>query len=272
METRDSGKLSLNGKIAKYIDVELEDNLEKDQRMSERNVIVEAELTQLIEKICDSIPYECKEVIEMFRNHSIIAGGCIVSLLRDEAVNDYDIFFDSKEAVNIVSTHFHTMGTYLSLSAPDYAPVHTSPNAISLKGDVQIIKKFYGNPEEVVEEFDFKHCQGYFYEGELNMYVSTELAIQNKKLLYTQSDYPINSLLRAFKFVKDGWEFSKEAQIAIGLDIAKLDIINHDIFCEQLQGVSTAFLESVSNEIDTDLKKGMSMLIQGIDEDSARVL
>lgn len=45
---------------------------------------------------------------------------------------------------------------------PDYHPVFLSSNAISLKGGVQVIIRFYGGPEAIHENFDFVHCMNYW--------------------------------------------------------------------------------------------------------------
>jgi len=44
---------------------------------------------------------------------------------------------------------------------PDYHPVFLSSNAISLKGGVQVIIRFFGGPDAIHENFDFVHCMKY---------------------------------------------------------------------------------------------------------------
>lgn len=235
---------------------------------------IENVITKLLDDLISTIPYEESVVIDTLRNHSIIAGGCIASLMLGEEINDYDIFFDSKEAVDIVTAYYLELGIDITRNGTtgSYLPLFHSHNAISLSNDVQLIKKFYGTPEDVVREFDFVHCRGYYYQGKVDISHSVRSSVSTKTLAYSLSDYPINSLVRAFKFVEKGWKLTKEDQISMGIDVARLDIADYDVLCEQLQGISAGYLECISAELEKDLRKGSEMLIGGIDADSVELL
>lgn len=59
-----------------------------------------AKFNDWLESITDN------NVREMVKTHSIITGGCIVSLLTDEPVNDYDIYFTDMETAYAVAKYY----------------------------------------------------------------------------------------------------------------------------------------------------------------------
>lgn len=62
--------------------------------------IIQKKHNQLVESIKDD------KVKSIVRNHSIITGGCITSMLLNEKVNDFDYYFDSRENALAVMTYF----------------------------------------------------------------------------------------------------------------------------------------------------------------------
>ena len=45
---------------------------------------------------------------------------------------------------------------------PKYRPVYLSTNAITLSDKIQIVIRFYGEPEEIHKNYDFVHCTCYW--------------------------------------------------------------------------------------------------------------
>jgi len=132
---------------------------------------------------------------------------------------------------------------------PDYHPVFLSSNAISLKGGVQVIIRFYGGPEAIHENFDFVHCMNYWTPEE-GVVVNNDslLALMSKTLVYRGSLYPVCSVFRAKKFILRGWTINAGQYLKMCLQISKLNLENPVILEEQLTGVDVAYFSEVLNK------------------------
>lgn len=170
----------------------------------------------LIESIKD------EKVSKIVSNNSYITGGCIPSMLMDEFVNDYDIYFRSKADVEIVKEYYLKIdvGEIDSQKKNIFLPKLITDNAINLTDKIQLILKFYGEPENVVKHFDWQHIKSYFdLEGGLHLTDDVYKLIVEKELVYTGSKYPLSSLLRLRKFLKKGWYVSTKTMVHIILDV-----------------------------------------------------
>lgn len=160
---------------------------------------------------------ENEDVRNAVRNNSIITGGCITSMLLNEEIHDFDIYFTNKETCLKVAeyyvqkfneTHkgtnarveekeerikvfiqsegvagddesepdlieyedYDEMQTNITPDSdlenipqkPKYRPVYLSSNAITLSDKIQLIIRFYGDAEEIHENYDFVHCTNYW--------------------------------------------------------------------------------------------------------------
>lgn len=143
------------------------------------------------------------------KNHTYFAGGCIYSLYNSKAVSDYDVFCDSKHCVELLSS---LIGKQENLNG--YTKSFETSNAISLTGDCefQIIKKWYGEPSEVVAEFDFYHNHFAFIKGKIISFYNWRY-IDVKKLCFNfkRGRDIVNVLLRIPKFIKKGfWIYEQD--------------------------------------------------------------
>ncbi|MDF2907161.1 MAG: hypothetical protein K0R34_2482 [Herbinix sp.] len=139
-----------------------------------------------------------KEVQKDVRNNTIISGGALVSLLTGAEVNDYDIYFKTKEAVLSVATYYVNQFNAVHKSEavikdengrikvfiqskgiageepeeteevileadgkeekPHYRPVYLTSNAITLSDKIQIVIRFWGDVDDIHKNYDFAHC------------------------------------------------------------------------------------------------------------------
>lgn len=129
---------------------------------------------------------------------------------------------------------------------PMFHPVFLSSNAISLKGEIQLIIRFHGGPEAIHENFDFIHCMNYWTPKE-GVVVNPEslLALMSRTLMYRGSLYPICSVFRAKKFIQRGWSINAGQYLKMCLQIGQLDLTNYKILEEQLTGVDVAYFSEV---------------------------
>jgi len=128
-----------------------------------------------------------------------------------------------------------------------YQPVFCSSNAISLSGKIQIILRFWGDVEEIHQNFDFIHCTNYWTSntGYLHLTKESLEATINKQLIYKGSKYPLASMFRIRKFMQKGWYINAGDMLKIGYQIAELDLNDLEVLQDQLIGVDVAYFHSL---------------------------
>lgn len=260
------------------------------------------------------------------RKEAIVTGGSIASMLLGEQVNDFDIYFRTKETVRRVADYYvaqflaakkeqggvavstyveevkdlegkdririfvksagvasdeqeadyqyfegrpdHEAGEYLAEAfdplaevegldeqtdddAPIYSAAFLSSNAISLRGKVQLILRFYGDPEEIHSSYDFAHCMNYWESGQSRLTLRPESleALLSRTLVYHGSKYPLCSVIRSRKFIERGWRINAGQYLKMAMQIAELDMTDHAVLEEQLTGVDVAFFAEVIDKI-----------------------
>ena len=167
----------------------------------------------------DLLPLDLQEdfVKEMY-----FAGGCIYCLANDKEPKDYDIFLRSNKLIE-------------RLKNLDLWCCKTE-NALSY-GKFQVVIKFYGEPEEVVGQFDFKHNMHWYepntcivqcgYNNEIKEpffkyfdYLYTDELIFNENRARDCD----NVWLRIDKFIKRGMKITKETKKKILAKTSKKEI------------------------------------------------
>jgi len=134
-------------------------------------------------------------------------------------------------------------------SKPDYAPIFLSSNAITLKGGVQLILRFFGGPEAIHENFDFIHCMNYWTPKEgVVLNPDAMEALLSKTLVYRGSLYPVCSVFRSKKFIERGWNINAGQYLKMILQINELDLKDFEILEEQLTGVDVAYFTEILNK------------------------
>ena len=134
----------------------------------------------------------------------------------------------------------------------EYAPYRVSfmsQNAISLTGDVQLIIRFYGDPETIHDNFDFAHAMCWYEHGRQDnrsdlLILDPEAmeAMLSRVLIYKGSLYPIASIFRMKKFIERGWRITAGQQLKIMWQISELDLNDPVLLREQLTGVDMAYM------------------------------
>lgn len=264
---------------------------------------------------------------EKLKKSVIVTGGCIVSMLLDEKVNDFDIYLRDKAAVLAVANYYverfksrtqkgievplyvedsgdrvrivaksagvaSENGTdvpyqYFENSAegeaeeyvrsvidnPEqiadtyedteeavqditdkknpYRPVFLTSNAITLSDKIQIVIRFYGEPDEIHKNYDYTHCLSYFsnWDNKLDLKPEALEAILSKELKYVGSKYPICSLVRMRKFIRRGWNVNAGQILKICMQISQLDLADFDVLAEQLVGVDTQYFVHLISQL-----------------------
>lgn len=289
---------------------------------------------------------EDDSVRELAAKNTIVTGGCIASMLLREPVNDYDIYFRTREATEAVANYYvkrfepqarkgipckiwveaaedrvrivvksagiaseegtetpyeyfearpeGDAGQYvgevmtdpgeieeayeeteaLALEAEDegkplYRPVFLSTNAITLSHKVQIVLRFFGEPDEIHANYDFVHCTNYWtaWDNTLELRKDALQALLARELLYVGSKYPVCSLFRIRKFIKRGWTINAGQILKAVMQVSALDLTSIAVLQDQLTGVDCAyFCEVISKLKEKDPEKvNTAYLIEIID-------
>lgn len=236
--------------------------------------------------------------------NTIVTGGAIASMLMNEPVNDYDIYFRTKAAAESVARYYvdrfmketghplaldvqdgririttsighrgETAGDVETLGSdeiddtyeqaedaalnteddgrPPYRPVFMSTNAITLTKKVQIIVRFYGEPDQIHENYDFVHCTNYWtsWDGDLVLRQPALEALLAKELRYVGSKYPVCSIIRLRKFIRRGWTINAGQILKAVMQISELDLSDPKVLEDQLTGVDSAYFMQLMTKL-----------------------
>lgn len=142
-----------------------------------------------------------------------------------------------------------------------YRPIFMSQNAISLSNKVQIVIRFYGNPEEIHRNYDFEHCKNWYdYDtNHLELLPAALESLMSKTLRYTGSLYPVCSIFRLRKFIERGWKVSAGEMLKIVWQCTELNLKDPHTLREQLTGVDAAYFhELIAILTDATAKKDIN--------------
>lgn len=152
-----------------------------------------------------------EKVVDELQSGTFISGGCIASLLLNEPVNDYDMYFTNETSMNFFKEWVTTKtnnkmvkdvnGNYDGFILKGKV---ITPNAITLSNKFQMITVLYGEPKTVTDTFDYEHCRAFYIPSDNKLFISpsTYNCIMNKKLVKRG---PERKYSREDKFIKRGW-------------------------------------------------------------------
>jgi len=124
-----------------------------------------------------------------------------------------------------------------------YFPVFMSTNAVTLSDGIQLIVRFYGEPDEIHSTYDFEHTKAYYDIKDKEIVIPRIVyeMVVNKTLRYTGSKYPVASLFRLRKFINRGWTINAGQILKISMQVSDLDLMDIDVLEDQLVGVDSVY-------------------------------
>jgi len=124
-----------------------------------------------------------------------------------------------------------------------YRPIFITSNALTLSNEIQLILRFYGEPEEIHKNYDFVHCISYWSSWDNNLVLNPKAleAILTKELIYQGSLYPICSIIRTRKFIARGWTCNAGQFLKMAFQVGELDLHDYKVLEDQLTGVDVAY-------------------------------
>lgn len=184
-------------------------------RVQKLNEIV-AKLKKEKDELVSLLPSHLREE---FAREGYISGGCIYSLYNDKEPKDYDFFVHTEKLAERLREFFLGLVLHENAFSDDEEPkerkihiVHyagqrvvITKNAISIGNKYQIITKFVGTPEEVVNEFDFKHNMFYHQNDEIETLSQWDYLDTNKIYYNENRARDISgTIIRVHKFCERG--------------------------------------------------------------------
>ena len=153
-------------------------------------------------------------------HNGFVAGGCFKDLFSDKPPKDIDIFFENASDFEIAKSCFQKK--YKQKSNTDTCiTFFDSELGVSL----QLISKVFGNPEKIINNFDFSVCKFAYSKTNIVFYYRFFEDLNKKIISIGKIQYPISTLKRAFRYVGDyGYHLSKKELFII------LDAITSDVY------------------------------------------
>lgn len=138
-----------------------------------------------------------------------------------------------------------------------YRPIYLTSNAITLSDKIQIVIRFFGEPNEIHKNYDFVHVTNYWESstGKLTLQPAAMEAILAKELRYVGSLYPVASVIRTRKFLKRGWNINAGQYLKMMFQISELDLTKIETLEEQLIGVDTAYFNQLISALKEHKEK-----------------
>lgn len=234
----------------------------------------------------------------LVRENTICTGGAIASMLLNEEVNDFDFYFRDYETTMYVAEYYVDLFGHDEIvvkvvddlelktqsrikiivpssgvtSDPEdetedkeedekqkpFHPVFLSANAISLSDDVQIVTRFYGDPDQIHANYDYVHVTNYWTSWGRKVMVNEAalLSLLNKDLRYIGSRYPLCSLFRARKFIQRGWKITAGQILKIAVNLQKYNLLSLAVLEEQLTGVDVAYFADLISRLQENGSTG----------------
>jgi hypothetical protein len=95
--------------------------------------IIKSKITDWLSTITDP------NVVRLARDNTIVMGGCIASMLLNEKINDFDIYFRTKEAAMAVAIYYLKPKNIFVLDMDDRLIIKASPTEFDEAGTVVLI-------------------------------------------------------------------------------------------------------------------------------------
>lgn len=237
-----------------------------------------------------------EEVYELLeQSNAMLCGGAITSLMTGQEINDFDIYFRSREEMEIflfkamerVEPFFFPDGSFkVSVNLKDATGKVVSNEILqilgatdksvmfSMKGKenhniLQVIAfDVFRDPSEVFSHFDYRINMGCFdfhsHEWKFDKGFLHDLA-QRRLVFNEATNFPIISLLRMGKYQGRGYHISKKDVMSLGIKISSLELSSWEDAKRHLSGFyGTSVDELISKAGENDFS--ISGLIQCVND------
>jgi hypothetical protein len=162
-------------------------------------------------------------------HRGFIAGGCFRNIFNNEPIKDIDIFFEKECHMEVAREIFK--------NSSEYKLAYETANTVAFKDIetgfiVELVKKRFGQPAELIKGFDFTICQFalHYDEFDLNFldnptprvtfhrYYFEHLHLK-KLVMECITQNPVSTFDRLFRYTKYGYKVSRELKSQIICEI-----------------------------------------------------
>lgn len=156
---------------------------------------------------------------------------------------------DNQDEAETADTHVEE--TEATEPKPSYRPVYLSANAITLSDKIQIVIRFFGDPDTIHENYDFDHCKCYWVSAtkDLTLPAKALEALLTKELRYSGSKYPLASIIRSRKFIERGFTINAGQYLKMALQLNTLDLLDRKTLEDQLIGMDAVYFAQLMSAI-----------------------
>lgn len=173
-----------------------------------------------------------------------IAGGCFKNIFNNELVNDIDMFFECEADFKDAQKYFKKQ---LEEKSSEIRFSYENKNVwavyfIKEKVRVELIRKTFGKPKDMISDFDFTITKFAYYKNYDNVDEDDYLAVYevafhedffehlHTKRLVIDDDlpYPVSAFNRMMKYAKYGYQPCRETKIRMITELAELSIDDKD--------------------------------------------
>lgn len=190
-------------------------------------------------------------------------------IVGENTEDDYQYFEQDPNPNNAEAFIEQAMEVSEESEKENYRPVFFSSNAITLSNDIQLVLRFYGEPDEIHKNYDFIHCTNYWtsWDNKLVLRKDALEALLTRELRYTGSLYPLCSIFRTRKFIQRGWSINVGQYLKMVMQLQELDLTDLIVLEDQLTGVDIAYFIEILDKLKArDSKKvNSAYLIEIID-------
>tara|TARA_R110002167_G_scaffold114830_6_gene288875 strand:- start:899 stop:2065 length:1167 start_codon:yes stop_codon:yes gene_type:complete len=143
-------------------------------------------------------------------------------------------------------------------------PKFMSSNAITVAGKVQLITRFFGEPDEIHGNYDFIHCTCSYtsWDNKLSLPQAALEALITKELRYVGSLYPLCSIIRIRKFVARGWSINAGQILKMCYQLNEMDLRSIATLEDQLTGVDAAYFCQIIERLTEKQDKERAEMVE----------
>lgn len=185
----------------------------------------------------------CEEQANILKKYNaILAGGAITSLFTGRRINDFDMYFRTKEDAENAIHDINKLPSKRAFFTDNATSFSFVDYHRTLKIQCINNKKFLGEPVDIIENFDLSINKAAYDLVSEELILTDEFIKDNTKRVLSinkYSDFPIITLHRAIKYIDRGYKLPAYEQIKLALMINKLKMESFMDLKDQLQGIDT---------------------------------
>lgn len=187
------------------------------------------------------------EVYDMLKETKcVLAGGAITSLFTNREINDFDLYFTSKESLSQVFAQAFGVSEDEFLSPYDLIVKFATKRSMLCvdkygQQKLQFIHyKIHDNIESIFQSFDFEHVMGAFDFATEEFVLHENFMKANAQRLIQfnpATDFPITSMMRVQKYKERQYTISKAQMLRIAFTIANKEYASWEDVKSEVSGL-----------------------------------